>query len=97
MEASMTRSFHEADPEPDDHPPLMDAEGVVWLWDDTDEVDIPCYQRQVVTHYPGATGEGSGVVVGGPAGMEWWEIVTEYGPLREATVDEAGTFTMVMK
>lgn len=88
-----SRSWREGDPEPPDHPPLVDDEGEAWLWDDTDEFDIPSYQRQKVTLYPAPAG-GRGVGLGSPCGLTWAEILDEYGPLREAMDDEAERFTV---
>lgn len=85
------RSWQEGDPEPPDHPPLVDAEGVTWLWDDSDPYDIPGYVRRMVTRYPHPDG-GPGVVLGSSVGFDWEEILTDYGPVREATAAEAAAF-----
>lgn len=87
----IARSWREGDPEPADHPPLVDDEGVTWLWDDSDPVDIPSYIRRKATQYPHPDG-GPGPVLGSPIGLEWGEILAEYGPLREATEDETDAF-----
>ena len=85
------RTWNPGDPEPVDHPSLVDREEVTWLLDDQDEFDIPSYARQKVTVHPSPDG-GAGVGFGSPVGLTCEEITAEYGPLREATEDEAGSF-----
>lgn len=72
------RTWIEGDLLPDDHPPLIDD-------------DDPGYVRQIMTSVRPDPSV-SGVVVGPPLGLDWDEIVIEYGPLREAT--EARNFTI---
>lgn len=88
------RIWREGDPMPADHPPLVDNEGVVWRWgnDWGDYPDDYSYERQIITHYP-APDDGPGVAVGPPVGLDWDEILVDYGDLREATLNEARIFT----
>lgn len=80
------RSWAVGDPEPIDHPALVDTENVSWLWD-PDNFE---YIRQKFTHYPHPDGISSGVVLGSPM-LDWEEILDEFGPVREATAEEART------
>jgi hypothetical protein len=82
-----TCEWASGDPEPLDHPALVDNEGVTWLWN----IDDCCYDRQQITHYPSATGEGPGPLLGSPI-VSWDDLLDEYGPMREATVGEAAIF-----
>lgn len=81
------REWSVGDREPVDHPALVDPENVTWLWNPADL----CYERQKVTHYPSATSEGPGPLLGSPA-VDWEELLERYGPMREATASEAAVF-----
>lgn len=77
------RSWSEGDPEPSDHPSIVDSEGVTWNWgEDDDDPGRMCWiQRKVSAR---------GIFVfGGLLGYEWADILAEFGPVREATEDEA--------
>jgi hypothetical protein len=78
-----TRSWSVGDPEPRDHPPLVDIEDVTWLWDSDNEL----YERQKFTHHLHPDGS-PGAVIGSPI-LDWREILEEYGPVREATAEES--------
>lgn len=81
-----TRTWTVGDPEPHDHPPLVDGEDVTWLWDPYNLI----YERRKFTHYPHPDGTSPGVVIGSPV-IDWEELLDEYGPVREATKEEAHT------
>jgi hypothetical protein len=83
------RTWTEGDPEPKDHPPIVDNEDVTWLWVEIEE-DWWEYQRQYFEHR-------GLIVLGGPIGLDWEDIVGEYGPLREATAEEAENLTVSFK
>jgi len=86
-----TRTWAAGAQEPSDHPSLVDNDGITWTWDP----DNCLYERQKITHYPHPDGvEHRGVILGSPV-MDWDEILEEYGPMREATVDEARELTVV--
>lgn len=87
------RTWREDDPEPADHPAVVDADDVAWVWRDDDE-SVPNtgigYHQQLITHY------GNGPLVGmGSICNEWREIFSilpRGSVLREATADEAETW-----
>lgn len=78
------REWSVGDPEPADHPPLVDSEDVTWLWDPDNWI----YERQKFTHHPHPDGKSPGTVLGSPI-VDWEELLDEYGPVREATADES--------
>lgn len=76
----MTRTWQSGDPEPPDHPDVVDGEGDVWAWED--------YSAEVLELDPLQLGEAAGgwwVKTGPFAGGDlWpWSEVTKCGPVRE--------------
>jgi hypothetical protein len=87
-------TWREGDAEPADHPPLVDDGGVAWVWSDDWDEDDYGYTRREVRQLVLPDGS-NGAVLGPPLGMDWEEIVGEYGPMREATDEEARSMTVV--
>lgn len=78
------RTWNEGDPEPADHPAIIDRDGVVHLWtDDQDGFGNKSWNQQCITHFA------EGGITGGVLDEDWADILSEYGPVREATPDEA--------
>ena len=81
-----TRTWNPDDPEPGDHPDVIDAEGDVWAWEP--------WSAEVLAIDPLQSGEDSGgwwIKTGPRAGGDlWpWSEVTSSGPVREhVTVSE---------
>lgn len=93
------RAWNEGDPQPADCHAVVDDEGNTWLytedpWDDGSTVHFG-WVRQRFEHHPGKDGN-PGIVVGGQIEDEWSELVATYGPLREATGEEARSATLVL-
>lgn len=89
------RAWDEGDPEPADHPPFVDSDGVTWVWEVNefgDPEDPPSWVQKLFTHHVKSDGT-VGAVSGGLMFMEWDEILADFGPVREATADEAATVT----
>jgi hypothetical protein len=82
-------TWREGDPEPEDHPAVVDPDGTTWLWvDDPDDLGTG-YQQRLITHY----GQSSLVTI--PCPVAWadaWERLPEGAELREATTAEACTW-----
>lgn len=96
------RTWAEGDPFPKDRPPLVDNDGIAWVWvtDPDGFGDGEGYLRQQLTcqRVAGAP-EGSGVVLG-PMPLERWEwpeMLADHGPFREATAEEAGVMTVTYR
>lgn len=85
------RTWKEGDPEPPDHPAVVDPEGVTWVWRDDDDVDLGTgYHQQLITHL-GGTGHGDGIVTMGSICNDWEDIfgsLLKGAVLREATEEE---------
>lgn len=88
------RTWTEGDPEPADHPAVVDNDGITWLWDVED--DWPTWTRMQVTHHTRDDGQ-PGAVIGFTTEFEWSDLLIDYGPLREATEDEARHLTVRYK
>lgn len=74
------REWNVGDPEPADHPPVVDADGVTWIYSDMGgDGDYPTWNRNHIER-----GGGVGLVYG-PLFYEWPDVVELYGPVREAT------------
>lgn len=76
------RTWEVGDPEPEDHPPLVDDDTITWLWMEVEE-DVFSYVQQNVS-INGNYGEGFRM-------LSWEDLLDEFGPLREATDEEAYT------
>lgn len=86
-----TREWDTGDPEPADHPAVVDCEDVTWAYeDDGDGFGRMAWNRKHITRHPA----GGGSV--GPIGQEWAEVLEEYGPVREATKAESYNVTVVI-
>lgn len=86
-----TREWATGDPEPADHPPIVDFDGITWIYeDDGDDFGRKAWNRRHITRR--AAGGGSV----GPIGEEWAEVLDEYGPVREATDDERTNLTVTV-
>lgn len=90
------RVWREGDPEPTDRPPLVDDGGVAWVWSNEwgEAEDDYCWTRREARQLVLPDGS-NGAVLGPPLGLDWGEIVSEYGPMREATDEEARSMTVV--
>lgn len=73
------RVWDDGEPEPKDRPAVVCDDGVTATWDDSD-----WWTRREFVHH-------GTYVSGGSTGMDWAELLEDYGPLREATADEAQT------
>jgi hypothetical protein len=82
------RTWDDGDPEPRDHPAIVDSDGVTWLYlPDQDGCGGYEWVQRLFTHY-------DGYVTGGSLGYDWSDILEEYGPVREATDEEASIVTV---
>lgn len=88
------RTWGNGDPEPVDHPPVVDRDGVVWLWS-INEDDWAWWIRQQVRQFPSVNGHTG--MVAGFSESDWADLLGEYGPVREATADEAGRLSVVIE
>lgn len=83
------RSWREGDPEPADHPAVVDPNGNTWSWVvDPDGLGTG-YQEQLIRRY------GQSSLVTMPCPVAWvdvWERLPECAELREATAAEAATW-----
>lgn len=86
------RVWNEGDPEPKDRPAVVDDDGITWAWLDSNDEDYFEWTRLKMTHIRGRDGR-PGAVLGFSTALDWWEV-TGYGPLREATADEAEQITV---
>lgn len=82
------RTWKFGDPEPTDHPSVVDDNGHTWTWSADEGWSGYGWTRQVMTRH-------KAFATYGPVGQEWDEILDEDGTLREATADEARNVTMI--
>lgn len=85
------RTWKNGDLEPIDHPPVVDRDGVTWTWSLDD--GWAWWSRRQVRQCPGVDG-GRGLVVGFME-SDWADLLGEYGPVREATAEEAAALSVV--
>lgn len=69
------RTWDVGDPEPSDHPAIVDDDSITWTWEYVEE-DIWLYVQNGVT-INGNGGEG-------PKMLPWHDALDEFGPFREA-------------
>lgn len=75
----MMRTWKHGDPEPSDHPPIVDDDSIAWVWTQLEEETwLYC---QVGVSINGNFGDGSWAV-------PWGALLLEYGPVREASPEE---------
>lgn len=79
------RTWDIGDPEPSDHPAVVDDDSMTWTWEEVEE-DVWCYMQALVT-INGNFGEGF-------KSLPWLDLLDEFGPLREATPDETAALTV---
>jgi hypothetical protein len=87
------RAWTASDPRPTDWPTVVGPDGVTWNVEVED--GFRTYFAQTITHQPS-----SKLVVMGACAMDWRDIFDEYeegAVLREATADEADTWTETWK
>ena len=85
-----TRTWTARSPEPTPWPTVVDEHGVTWRPMDDDGLGYLSYHQQKFTHL------GNGAVTGGLCGNDWrdlWEHLPEGDEVREATTEEANTWT----
>jgi len=87
MNMKILRSWNPGDPEPADHPDVIDAEGDTWAWEPYDEEGLALDPLQ-----PGEAAGGwwlkTGPYRGG--GLWPWDEVTEPGTVHEAGEETDG-------
>lgn len=83
------RTWTEGDSQPSDVSAVVDQHGHTWLWRFDAFEDVWHWQEQRVTHYPGGLGHGFST-------SDWEWLVDVYGPVREATADEAEALTVAI-
>lgn len=86
------RTWTAGDPEPTDHPPVVDEDGVTWMWSDVLDEDYFTWTQMKVTQLTGLDGKPG--LMSGYSTSSWPELLTDYGPVREATDDEARNLTV---
>lgn len=79
-----TRTWDTGDSEPEDHPPLVDEDSITWLWMEVEE-GVWYYVQQNVS-INGNWGTGF-------TWTHWEALLEEYGPVREASEEEAFAVT----
>jgi hypothetical protein len=83
------RVWNAGDPEPTDHPPVVDEAGLTWLWLEDGEGGH-VWNRQQITRYE------DGLIAAGALEWEWTGLLADYGPLREARDNEATNVVVVL-
>lgn len=68
------RTWDLGDPEPSDHPDILDSDSVTWSYEEV-EPDLMAYCQQGVS-INGNLGEG-------PICLPWRDLLEEFGPIRE--------------
>lgn len=68
------RTWDIGDPEPSDHPAVVDDDSMTWTWEEVEE-DVWCWIQAEVT----INGNGGA----GPLCLPWLDLLAEFAPLSE--------------
>lgn len=82
------RTWEAGDPEPSDHPAIVDDDSITWVWLEVED-GFWCYIQT------GVAINGNGGI--GAKALLWIDLLEEYGPAREATADETAALDVTYR